>query len=147
MARRLVHVATSRPGTEVKIMAGLGIDGAMTWAVVAGICQLVLTAYFVAIRWSDLAAFFRRGRRTVNTFLFLIPMVVLAIATLAGAVWAVVVAAVFYSAWLLNHVLGRWIAPRSRRARTGPDRASVALGLLLVVVVVVNWYAAVVAYR
>lgn len=128
-------------------MGRRGIDGGMNWAVVAGICQLVLTVYFVAIRWSELKAFFRSGRRTVNTFLFLIPMVVLAVATLAGALWAVVGAAVFYSAWLLNHLLGRWISPRSRRGRSGPDQASVILGVLLAVVAVVNWYAAVVAYR
>jgi len=91
-------------------MVQRGIDGAMNWAVVAGICQLVLTAYFVFIRWSELKAFFGKGRRTVNTFLFLIPMVVLAVAALMGAVWALVVSAVFYSAWLLNHVLGRWIS-------------------------------------
>ena len=126
-------------------MVQRGIDGAMNWAVVAGICQLVLTAYFVAVRWSELRAFFRSGRRTVNTFLFLIPMVLLAVATLMGAVWAVVVSAVFYSAWLLNHVLGRWISPRSNRS--GPDRASIILGLLLLVVVVVSWQAAVAAYH
>ena len=128
-------------------MAGLGIVGTMNWAVVAGICQLVLTAYFVFIRWSELKAFFGKGRRTVNTFLFLIPMVVLAVVTLTGVVWAVVVSAVFYSAWLLNHVLGRWIAPRSRSRGTGPDRDSIVLGLLLLVVVAVSWWAAVAAYR
>jgi hypothetical protein len=123
----------------------------MGWHVLAGILQLGLTAYFVVLRWGELKAFWRTGRRTVNTFLFLVPMAVLAIATLAGAVWAVVVSAVFYSAWLLNHVLGRWIAPRSNRrgrgrGRAGPDRASVVLGLLLAAVVVVSWYAASVAY-
>jgi hypothetical protein len=129
----------------VKIMPEVGIGTAMGWHVVAGICQLVLTMYFAALRWDDLKAFFRAGRRTVNTFLFLIPMVGLAVATLTGAVWAVVASAVFYSAWLLNHLLGRWIAPRSDRS--GPGWQSVLLGVLLLVVVAVSWQAAVAAYR
>jgi hypothetical protein len=122
----------------------------MGWHVVAGICQVALTVYFVVLRWSGLVAFFRTGRRTVNTFLYLIPMGVLAVATLLGAVWAIVVSAAFYSAWLLNHVLSWWITSRgdrTRRDRPGPDREYLILGVLLVVVVVVSWYAAVVAYR
>jgi hypothetical protein len=123
----------------------------MGWHVVAGICQVALTAYFVALRWSGLVAFFRTGRRTVNTFLYLIPMAVLALATLLGAVWAIVVSAVFYSAWLLNHLLSRWIPSRrdgrARPSLPAPDRGYWILGLLLVVVVAVSWYAAVVAYR
>jgi hypothetical protein len=120
----------------------------MGWHLAAGIAQLVLTLYYLSTHWTGLREFFRTGRRTVNTFLYLVPMAILAVGTLVGAVWAVVVSAVFYSAWLLNHLLS-WLLPNlpRRGGRPRPDGGYLILGLLLVVVVVLTWYAAVVAYR
>jgi hypothetical protein len=112
----------------------------MGWHIAAGVLQLVLTVFFLVTRW--------RARRSTTTLIYVLPMAVLAVGVLLGARWAIVVSAVFYSAWLLNELL--WWVPfplTARRRRRDHDLGHVALGLQLAAVTGLSWYAAVAAYR
>jgi hypothetical protein len=96
----------------------------MNWHVTAGVAQLALIALFLATQG-------RARRCTGEVLLYAVPMTGLAVGTLVGAGWVVVVAAVFYSVWLVNHVLSWSARPASARIRpTGhdgpPDRIQAA---------------------
>jgi len=87
----------------------------MNWHLTAGVAQLALIAMFLATQVRA------RRRGTGEVLLYAVPMTGLAVGTLVGVAWAVVVAAVFYSVWLVNHVLS-WRRPASARIRpTGHD--------------------------
>jgi hypothetical protein len=87
----------------------------MNWHVTAGVAQFALIALFLATQVRA------RQRSAGEVLLYAVPMTGLAVGTLVGVDWAVVVAAVFYSVWLVNHVLS-WLRPASARIRpTGHD--------------------------
>jgi hypothetical protein len=117
----------------------------MNWPVTAGIAQLVLIVFFLVTQ-------LRLRRRPVGELLlYAIPMAALAVGTLLGADWAIVVAAVFYSIWLINHVLS-WRRPSraehirpdpSTRAVALPPAVRVALGVVSLAVLALTWCAVV----
>ena len=91
----------------------------------------MLTGFFVAISA-------RRGR-PVDLALYAVPMVLLALGTLADIGWVVVVAAVFYSVWLFDQLIS-WLPMRAVRARR--DTAHAVLGVISVAVLAATWCAA-----
>jgi len=105
----------------------------MGWHTVAGIAQVVLVAFVVA-RHATAGA-----RRRRELMLYVVPMLGLAIGTLAGVGWVVVVAAIFYSLWLINHLL-------SWRDRPAQRLAHVVLGLISIAVLATTWLAATAAH-
>jgi len=118
----------------------------MGWHTVAGVAQLILLTFLVATHVVD-----RRTRRapggvsgaapvrTGELVLAVVPMLGLAAGTLARVGWVVVVAAIFYSVWLVNHLF-------SWRDRPAPVRAHAILAALSVAVLAMTWCAAAVAH-
>jgi hypothetical protein len=72
----------------------------MNWSLLAGGAQLAFIALFLVTRVRR-----RRGRRPRELVVYVGPMLFLAVATLAGATWAVVSAVVLYALWSVNALL------------------------------------------
>jgi hypothetical protein len=87
----------------------------MNWYLLAGGAQLAFTALFLVTR-------VRRGRsrRPVELAVHVVPMLVLAVATLAGATWALVSAVVLYALWSVNALLAAMHIGPDVRVRRSP---------------------------
>jgi hypothetical protein len=88
----------------------------MNWLLLGGVAQCVFIGLFLVN--------YQRGRSTLrprDLLVYVVPMLALAIATLAGATWALVAAAVFYLLWLVNSVLAKYnVGPAVRTRRHRP---------------------------
>jgi len=134
----------------------------MSPLIIAGVSQLVLTGYFVLTHWVPLPPFndLRFENRTANAYVQVL-MALLAVSTLLGHRFEMWVAAIFYSLWMVGHLISWWVPyltgwPRAAmevnrqrawtvlpriRDRVTPDVLHTGLGALSVVTLVSTWLA------